>query len=61
MLSKALTMIGMIDAFSNNADFSAMSRSESLKISEVIHQANVDVDEKGTKAAAAIAVIMISK
>jgi serpin B len=35
-----------------------MSSGEALKTSEVIHQAVVDVDEKGTEAAAATAVVM---
>ena len=43
MLSKALKSMGMSSAFSNDADFSAMSKSEGLKISEVIHQAFVFV------------------
>jgi serpin B len=58
LLSRALKSMGMASAFSNNADFSAMSRSESLLISEVIHQAFVDVDEEGTEAAAATAVLI---
>lgn len=58
-LSEALKQLGMASAFSDSADFSAMSSSEALKISEVIHQAVVDVDEKGTEAAAATAVVMM--
>jgi serpin B len=57
MLSGALKSMGMTSAFNDNADFSAMSRSEDLMISEVIHQAFIDVDEKGTEAAAATAVL----
>lgn len=58
MLSEILKSMGMSSAFSDAADFSAMSKSEALKISEVVHQAYVDVDEKGTEAAAATAVLM---
>jgi len=48
----------MKDAFDwRAADFSAMTQSEKLYVSHVIHQAFVDVDEKGTKAAAATAVV----
>ena len=55
MLADVLKTMGMTNAFSDAADFSAISKSESLMISEVIHQANVDVDEEGTEAAAATA------
>jgi len=57
-LSESLKQLGMTTAFSNAADFSRMSSSEGLSLSEVIHQAVVEVDEKGTEAAAATAVIM---
>lgn len=57
-LGEALKQLGMATAFSADADFSAMSKSAALMISEVIHQAVVEVDEKGTEAAAATAVIM---
>ena len=57
-LSGALKTMGMTSAFNDNANFSAMSKSEALLISEVVHQAFVDVDEKGTEAAAATAVVM---
>ena len=57
-LADMLEAMGMTTAFKDSADFLAMSKSESLKILQVIHQANVDVDEKGTEAAAATAVVM---
>jgi serpin B len=58
LLSSALKSMGMASAFSDSADFSRMSQSEALMISEVIHQAYVDVEEKGTEAAAATAVVI---
>ena len=58
MLKKTLSDMGMRDAFLGVADFSGMNGKRSLFIDEVIHQAFVDVDEAGTEAAAATAVIM---
>ena len=40
------------------ADFSGMTTEDALHIGIVIHQANIDVDERGTEAAAATAVGM---
>jgi serpin B len=41
-----------------SADFSAMTDQEKLAIGLVVHQANISVDEEGTEAAAATAVIV---
>lgn len=57
-LAKTLEQMGMSDAFSGKADFSGMCRAEKLSISNVIHEAFVDVNEEGTEAAAATAVAM---
>ena len=45
-------------AFSGEADFSGMTGNRELFIQEVMHKAFVSVDEAGTEAAAATAVIM---
>jgi serpin B len=57
-MANTLSDLGMPIAFTNSADFSGMTGNKDLFISEVIHQAYIGVDEKGTEAAAATAVIM---
>jgi serpin B len=57
-LKDTLAEMGMPIAFSSNADFSGMTDNRELFISDVVHKAFVAVDEAGTEAAAATAVIM---
>ena len=58
-LATVLAALGMPSAFDpDRADFSGITTAERLFISNVIHQANIDVDEKGTEAAAATAVVL---
>ena len=57
-LKQILTDMGMPIAFSGMADFSGMTGNHDLFISDVLHEAFVSVDEAGTEAAAATAIIM---
>jgi serpin B len=58
-LAKVLEGMGMKLALEpNRADFSGICSQEPLFISEVIHKAFVDVNEEGTEAAAATAVVL---
>jgi serpin B len=57
-LGSMLADMGMKQAFTAQADFSGINGRTDLSISDVIHKAFVTVDETGTEAAAATAVIM---
>lgn len=57
-LADVLQSLGIVAAFGADGDFSKITTEEPLHISEVVHQANVTVDEGGTEAAAATAVAM---
>jgi serpin B len=57
-LAQTLASMGMPDAFTEQADFSGMDGARDLFISHVIHKAFVAIDERGTEAAAATAVLM---
>ena len=57
-LQAALAAMGMPLAFSEMADFSGMTGNRDLFIMDVVHKAFVSVDEEGTEAAAATAVVM---
>ncbi|WP_331236153.1 serpin family protein [Natronorarus salvus] len=57
-LPEALSELGMPSAFGSDADFSGMVDGGGLWIDDVIHESVVAVDEEGTEAAAATAVVM---
>lgn len=57
-LGDTLKKLGMVDAFSaKSADFSAMTGNKGIYLSAVLHKAFAAVDEDGTEAAAATAVV----
>ena len=61
-LKKSLKALGLQSAFGDSADFSRMfeeARPGDFKISEAFHKTFIDLDERGTEAAAATGVIMV--
>lgn len=58
LLKKQLKALGMEEPFGESADFSGMTGDREFLISDVIHKAFVKVNENGTEAAAATAIVM---
>lgn len=56
-IPKVLDAMGLILPFSDDADFSGISR-EALKISSILQKVRIDVSEKGTEFAAVTAIAM---
>jgi serpin B len=57
-LEEALKAMGMIDAFSDDADFSGMEETRELYISAALHKAFIEVNEEGTEAAGITGIVM---
>jgi serpin B len=52
-LKESLSTLGLSEVFGDNADFSGISETAKLNITDVTHKAYVEVNEEGTEAAAA--------
>ncbi|MGZ2369800.1 serpin family protein [Ancylomarina sp. YFZ004] len=57
-LNDVLIQLGMENPFSGAADFTGISKDVPLRISSVIHQSFIEVNEEGTEAAAATVVVV---
>ncbi len=57
-MESLLTKMGMPIAFGSRADFSLFNDEQSLAVDSIIHKAVVEVDEKGTVAAAATSIVI---
>jgi serine protease inhibitor len=58
-LNETLEHLGMPTAFTSQADFGGILEGGSLKINEVKHKTFIEVDERGTQAAAVTSVSMV--
>ncbi|XP_063058964.1 protein Z-dependent protease inhibitor [Engraulis encrasicolus] len=55
-MQKILPSLGITDVFGDNANLTGLSKAPGLQVSEVLHKAVIEVDERGTVAAAATTV-----
>lgn len=60
-LTGNLKQLGIKQAFSKNANFSLMTGKPNVRIDRVFHKTFIEVNESGTEAAAATAVVMMEK
>lgn len=62
LLNQKLAEMGMPDAFNQEtADFSGITGKKDLHLSQVIHQAMIEVNEEGSEAAAATAIVVATR
>ena len=52
-LKRVLRNVGIVDLFNDDADLSGISGSKDLYVSDAFHRTIIEVNEKGTEAAAA--------
>lgn len=60
-LNQHFQTLGMVQAFDSAADFSGMTGDDDLYIKSILHKAFIKVDETGTEAEAATAVVVNDK
>jgi len=58
-LTSKLRLMGITDLFTNDADLSGVTTDVPLKVSEVLHESFIEVDEEGTEAYAVTSLHMI--
>jgi serpin B len=60
-MKENLKKLGILEAFSGDANFKHINGKNNLMLDEVIHQAVIELDEKGVEASAATAVVVREK